>query len=430
MAQRHAPYARLERAVRPWVRSGELDRAVARCEAELAALPRGEYHAALGRSWLGQTREASRWLAGFYRAAAKTLPVRALYCEMNRLEINPDEWHLDAFAYDFLGDPEDLGWLVGWKKSTAGRSRFVLRGMGDLRTLFARHYGDEPPAPVRVASEVVILLLTLRMQELVHAAVRQARHTGQLPHDVPVLVAAHDSDLVCFCYGPVVPPVTRSEAARPPAPRPPRPGAHRGIYKMEGGYDEFGNSLPWDLLDYASETDQDKCGDQLNRAEPLAESWTAPRVTLRRRKWRSDLIQLYPHWAVNETARAVFTALVRRTVEFLPLRCVNFPDLWVLHPLRHIDLAPGAVHNATNGSNMTVIRRYAFEINDLKGKHLFGVKQTMGSSARKAGLCFAANYVSEEFKCLAGAHGLQGVVFERVFAYRPLKEPAGEAKRE
>src|SRR5262249_11023865 len=155
--------------------------------------------------------------------------------------------------------------------------------------------------------------------------------------------------------------------------------------------------------------DQERYGNRLDRAEPLAKTWAAPRVTLRQRKWRCDLISLYPHWAVNEKARAALAPLLRRTVEVLPLRCAELPPLCVLHPLRHIDLAPGAVHNATNGSNMTVIRRYAFEIDDLMGKHLFGVKQVVGSAARKGGLCFAANYVSEEFKRLVAAHGLQGV---------------------
>lgn len=90
-------------------------------------------------------------------------------------------------------------------------------------------------------------------------------------------------------------------------------------------------------------------------------------------------------------------------MEFLPLHCASPAQLWVLHPLRHVDLAHAAVHNATNGSNITVVRRYAFDIHDLKGKHLFGVKQAMGSPTRKW-----ANYVSEEFKRCVAANDLQG----------------------
>src|SRR5438270_12756218 len=104
MAPRQTIYTRLERSVFPWVGRGELERAIARCEAELASLPQTEYHALLGRSWLADTREASRWLVALYRVAAKAMAVHALYCEMNRFEINPDRWYIDAFAYDFFGD--------------------------------------------------------------------------------------------------------------------------------------------------------------------------------------------------------------------------------------------------------------------------------------------------------------------------------------
>jgi hypothetical protein len=429
MAPQQTTYARLERTVHPWVRKAELERAIARCEAELATLPQTEYQQVLGRSWLRQTKEASRWLAAFHRTAAKALSVRALYCEMNRFEINPYEWYINAFAYDFFGDPRDLGWLVGWKKATADRNRLVLRGMADLQALFARDYADVPPPKVRAASEVVVLLLTLRMQELIHASAVQARKAGQLPEDVPVLAAAHDSNLVCFSYGRVKPLVTRSEPARPAVSPPPRPGARLGIYKLDGGWDEFHNSLPWDVLDYVKQSEEERYSDQLNRAKPLAKGWQPPHVKLRRRKWRCDLIGLYPHWVVNEKARAALMPLLRKTVEFLPLRCSELPGLWVMHPLRHIDLASNAVHNATEGSNMTVIRRYAFEIVDLKGKHLFGIKQAPGSSARKGGYRFGASYVSEGFKRVVEAHGLQGVVFEKVFSYAPLNEAAGLTKR-
>jgi hypothetical protein len=352
MALPRNPYARLQRAVFPWVAKGQLDRAIAFCEAELASLPQTEYHDMLGRSWVGQTEEASRWIAGFYRSATKALKVRALYCEMNRFEINPDQWYIDAFAYDFFGDPEDLGWLVGWKKTTGDERRLVLPGMADLQALFARDYSEAPPAEIRAASQVVMLLVGLRMQELIEAAASQARQSGWLPADVPVLAAVHDSDLVCCCYGPVKPLVTRPEPVRPTAFRRARPGGRLGVYRMDGGWDEFHNSLPWDLLAYANERDEEQYWDLLGKAKTLARSWKAPRVKLRRRKWRCDLIHLYPHWAVNERARAVLLPLLRKTVEFLPLSCTELPSVWVLHPLRHIDLAPNAVHNAKVNHNI------------------------------------------------------------------------------
>jgi hypothetical protein len=415
----------LERAIRPWVKAGELERAIARCEHDLSQLPRTDYHAALGRSWLSQTEELARWLMKFSRAAAKAMPVGALYCEMNRFEVNTDAWYLDAFAYDFFGDTEDLGWLVGWKKSSSDKGCFLLRGMDDLQALFARDAGDESPEAVPPAADVAILLLTLRMQEVVHAAAREARQSGALPEDVPVLAAAHESDLVSFCYGSVMPAVTRLEPARPVAPPAPAAEAGQAVYKIDWGYDEFGNSLPWDVLDHAKGHDDEQYRHQMMRAEPLAATWSAPRVKLRKRKWRCDLIGLYPNWAVNEKARTALAPLLQDTVEFLPLHCAEISQLWVMHPLEHIDLAADAVHNATPGNNMTVIRSYAFTPEELEGKHLFGIKQAPGSPARHAGICFAANYVSEQFRRLVAAHALQGVVFEKVFSDRRPEEGQG-----
>jgi len=398
------------------VRNAQLDRAVDLCETELSHLPQTDYHAALGRSFLTQTDDAARWLADFYQTASKKSPVLALYCEFNRLEINPDNWYLDAFAYDSFGDPKNLGWLVGWKQNS-GDGRFTLRGTEDLQALFARDVGDEPPESVQIASEVVTLLLALRMQELICAASQTARQSGTLPDDIPVLAAAQDSDLACCFYGSVMPPVTRPEPARPAAIPPRNAAAGLAIYRIDGGYDELYNSLPWDLLNYSNDSDFETYRYPLDKAEPLAQTWTPPRVSLRKRKWRCDLISLYPHWAVNEKARAALWPLLHDAVEFLPLDGVKLPQLWVMHPLIHIDLAPNADHNGRPGDNITTIHRFTFEVKDLRGQHLFGVKQASGSDARKSGYCFAANFVSEEFQCLVATNALQGVVFEKVFSY-------------
>lgn len=424
MAHSQSLYERLEREVNPWVKNGDFDCAIAHCEEKLALLKRTEYHAALGRSWSRQVGELARWLRDFYRKTCKQFPVRALYCEMNRLEINTEQWSLGAFAYPFFGNPDNLGWIVGWKESTGD---FVLGGVKDLQALFARDYRGVPTSRVRASSDVVILLLTLRMLELVQAAARLARKNGDLPEDVPVLAAAHEAPPLCIFYGAVVPPITLEGPARP-VHRPLRVGARLGIYNMDGGFDEFHNSLPWDVLDYVG--DHDFGLGPLDITKPLARSWKARRVILRKRGWPCDIISIYPQWAVNQKAHAALEPLLRKTVEFLPLRCDDIPRLWLMHPLRSIDLGPRAKHNGQFGDNITVIHKYDFNIGDLSGKHFFGVKQMPGSDSRSAGFCYRrARLVSEEFRQTVIEHGLQGVVFERVFAYRPHNASARPRKR-
>jgi hypothetical protein len=299
--------ARLAQDIAPWVRKAKFKLAIAHCEAALASLPATEYHKAAGRSWLAQTDEAARWLADFCRQARKELQVRAIYCEMNSFEINPDDWYVDGFAYDFFGEPADPGWLCGWQKSTGERERLVLRCMDDLQALFARDYAGAPPADLRPSSEVVMHLLVLRMQELVHAAAQQARRSRGLPEDVPVFAAVHDSDLISFSYGRVKPPITRKGPARPKHSLSPRSDGRLGIYQLSGGWDEFNNSLPWDTLGYVRDDEEEKVSDLLRKVESLRRSWKPPNLNLHRRKWRGDLMKVWPrsHWAANEKAMQV-----------------------------------------------------------------------------------------------------------------------------
>ena len=408
-----ATYHRVERAVAGWVRKANLEPAIARCEKELTSLPATEYQRALGRSWLKQVDDAAKWLARFFQKSNAAITVRALYCEMNRFEINPDKWYVDGFAYDFWGDPEDIGWLCGWKIET-GKSKCVLRGMEDLQALFHRD-ADGPPPAQRASSELVILLLTLRMQELMHAAAMKARDMGTLPEDVPVLATAHDCDLMCFSYGKMEPKITRVGPSLPAPTSAPKPPGSLIVYEMDCGWDEFRNSLPWHVLDYASMKAEEKYTDMLNRAKPLSAAWVAPRVKLRRRKWDCDFIELYPHWAVGDKAKSALAPLLKKTVEFLPLHCTALSPLWVMHPLRHINLAATAVHNGTDEDPMTAIYEYAFEAADLHGKHLFGVR----SPTRADDACYQCNCASGDFRRVVEKHNLRGVVFDEIFSIRP-----------
>jgi hypothetical protein len=411
----------LEKSVGRLVRLGKASTAIVSCENALGKLPISEYHKALGLNWLKQVPQAAKWLSKQYALALDQISVRAIYCEMNRFEINAAEWYLDFFAYDFFGGKKDLSWLCAHKGANGERSSLRLTGMTAIQKLFARDYVEEPPNRIRAASQIVILLLTLRMQELIQAATQLARQNCQLPDDLPVLAAAHDSDLVCFCYGRTKPPITTPEPAKPTISTAPKSDGRLGIYELDGGWDEFHNSLPWDVLDYANERVGEKLADALDKAEPLARKWERPRVKVRQRMWRCDIFSHYPHWAVNKRARKALCPLLKSHVEFLPLQCRTMKDLWLLHPLRHIDLSSEAEHNGWNGDNMSVVRKYAFDPTDLNGLHVFSIKQAPGSAARSVGFCFTGTYVSEEFKRIVATSHLQGVVFNEVLSYRPSR---------
>lgn len=407
---------KLLRKVQNLLDKGKLTTAIELCEAALSKEATTKYHAAIGRTWIAQVDEVAHWLTSSYKRAARSISVRSLYVEMNRFDINHDLWYLDVFAYDIFGGSADLDWLAGWKKSSQLQKRFKLRGTEDLQTLFSNDDRDDLPTSSRNLLELVFLILSLRMQELICAAMSKARQSRQLPDELPVLAAVHDFDLVYCSYGETLPLVTEYEPEYPTAIPDASCDKDLAVYRIGGGYDTFHNSLPWDLLDYANKEEAKECQDRLEKNLRLSDAWIPPRVTLRKRKWRNDIIQLYPDWAVNEKARTVLLPLLKKSVEFLPLICDQHPNLWLLHPLRHIDLSARAVHNGNPGFNITQVMSYDFEPKSLRGKHLFGIKQAKGSPARKAGYCLSADYVSEQFKQLVESHDLRGLVFEKVFS--------------
>lgn len=410
-------YARLQKSAQKHVRRGDLQPAIAECERALASLSKTPYHRALGRSWQRQTAEAAKWLAAFYRNAAKSLRVKALYCEMTRFEINTDVWDAEAFAYDRFGDPDEPGLLVGWKRSTS--KPLVLKGMKDLQRAYARDQAreDDPPAESVAASEAVSMLLTLRFQALIQAAAFRARSEGKLPEDVPVLAAVHDSDLLLACYGKIRPKPQSPQRPQPKAKLKPRSGGKRHIYELDIAWDEHGNSLPYDCLDFASGSEETKCNELLRRAGKMAAAWNAPRIRLRKRKWRNELLYLPGGaWAVTSKAKGLLQALLGKSVEFLPIACRDL-ECWALHPVRQIALGPRAIHDGHNGSNITQIEKHDFRPQDLRDLHLFRLQNAEGSPAARAGLSYRRYYCSSEFHQLLQEHDLQGAGFKKVFSY-------------
>jgi hypothetical protein len=110
--------------------------------------------------------------------------------------------------------------------------------------------------------------------------------------------------------------------------------------------------------------------------------------------------------------------LLGKTVEFLPARCAWVRKLWLLHPLEHIDLGAGAIHNGTDGDNMTSIRQYDFNLKDLVGQTPLRRQTGTGLGGPHGGTLLWSKLFSEEFKQSFAKHRLQGVVFEQVFSWK------------
>jgi hypothetical protein len=411
-------YQAAENAVWNMVKKAQLDKAICVTEKKLSKLSETDYHVVLGRSWQGQGEVAARWLQTLAKTADQKFPVSAIYCEMNRFEINTDEWYIDGFAYDRIGDPDDLGWLSSWQESAS--SRFVLDGMDDLKAVFQRDYMDTevPDSAINAPSELAILLLTLRMQELVNVAAHFAWKQDWLREEIPVLSAAHETGMIC---------ISKTDAgtkqlreARRIARKTPPPTEVRvdgatgpGVYRLSGGW-ENGNSLPWHVLNHEGHY---RDLDPIAGTKLLGVGWQCPRASLLKRKWLGDFIRMYPVWTVNRRARDVIEKLTGSEVEFIPVECDPPMERWIVHPLVQIPLSDEAETNwpKESGMNFTVIRRFAFTPSILAGHHLFRISQHPDSPAGRAGLPFSDWYVSEDLVIAIEQAGVNGVVFEKLF---------------
>lgn len=413
------------RSISKWLKKGALETAIAECEKKLATMPASPFHVVIGRSWKEQIPEAAKWLLAFYQASGKQLSVESLYCEMNRFEINTDCWYLDGFAYDYFGGEKDTSWLTDWRHSTDSPDQLVLKHSDDIQSTFAQaELSGEP------AEDLAILLLTLRMLELVDGAAKLARSNGWLPENVPVITAAHDADPVYFSFGKIKPKPNPPSIDRPVITANPPAEGWSGIYQISGGYHK-GESLQWDLVDDVRCDARGYFEDFMEAEDTLCETlcvskraaeWTPPRVKIRKRDWRRDIYGFYTRfWSVNGRAKSALSPLLRETVEFLPLDVKAGPELWVIHPLRHIPLSDEAVHNGKPGHNISSIRKYAFAKSDLSNVHLFSIQLPKWSPTGAAGHCGREVFVSDEFKRVFVERALSGIVFNEVFRY-----PEGE----
>ena len=152
----------------------------------------------LGKNLLHLTESLTIYLDSFYRKTKDNIKVGAMYCEMNGFTINNDLWYLDAFAYDKFEGLDDLDWLADWEGENATQERFVLTGFEDLQNVYEEYmekenYKDEK---IQSSADICELLIILRLQELLKATVTKGKEKKMEWAVVPILVTAHDYDLI------------------------------------------------------------------------------------------------------------------------------------------------------------------------------------------------------------------------------------------
>jgi hypothetical protein len=136
---------------------------------------------------------AQRALAGDYVEYGRpSPPADRLYLEMNRFEINPDCWFMDAFACappPGPSDPVNIGpefdAIVGYYMDASVAETFVLTGMEEMQRLYAHHGNDGAVAASARAAEDVVKWSWF---DLLHRAWARGGVS------TPVSAAIHDED--------------------------------------------------------------------------------------------------------------------------------------------------------------------------------------------------------------------------------------------
>lgn len=431
-------YSSLVRKVATSLRRNDVSKAISVCEKVLTESPEGPFHVAIGKSWTDLVEPLSLWITDLYGGAQEEISVKALYCEMNRFDINCDRWYLDGFGYEYFGGSTRTDWLPDWMYCSGPERQFNLVGMESLQDVFDQWDRGTLEVFEESTADAATVLVTLRMIELVNNASTIAYSRGGIPQNIPVLAAAHEAEPVFTVFGATKPKASRTKVARPEIDLSTVGDGWDRIYVIESGHDARGNPYPWCSLTFtewwkaktddeidrsdreSSERDR-AVGDQVVKAAALASEWIAPEMFCSGRGWACDFfaaVSLRTYCpAVNEKAMTALVPLFGDDVEFLPVKTDDQFDRWIIHSLVHIPLSGEAEHNGRDGKNITSIKEYAFDPDDLRGIHLFRIRLPEYTPAGKAGGGSRQLFVSEQFKQTYGAAGLQGIVFKEVFRY-------------
>lgn len=198
-----------------YILRGDTERPMARVEEALKALPDSPFHVVLGLQFTNAPDEVATILDGFLRDAKGRHPVGAVYAETNGFDINPDEWHFNAFSYENYGGQSNFDWLSDFTDSS---SDMVLTGMEPLQKVYEawenrEEFGEDDegaedddgimPLPLadtpfpdggasfEDARDVCSLLVVIRFQDLMRRAVPLMREL-----QVPLLATGHEYDFI------------------------------------------------------------------------------------------------------------------------------------------------------------------------------------------------------------------------------------------
>jgi hypothetical protein len=184
---------------------GKIEQAIEVTESKLRLQINSGFHKILGRDLLDMTEELSESLEKFHKSANKYFKsenikingdkeLKSIYCEMNGFTINCDLWFVCFFAFPFYNGMDDLDWTADFEFDSFDEMT-IIKGYEDLQIVYEENNEDDD----NVQEEAYFLceqLIILRLQQLFRNAYFESKKLNYEWTKIPVLVTAHDSNLI------------------------------------------------------------------------------------------------------------------------------------------------------------------------------------------------------------------------------------------
>jgi len=194
---------------------GKIEQAIEITESKLRLQKNSGFHKILGRDLLDMTQELSESLEKFHKSANKYFKsenmkvngdkeLKSIYCEMNGFTINCDLWFVDFFAFPFYNGMDDLDWTADFEFDSSDEIT-IIKGYEDLQRVYSEtkeeddDYMEIERSFDKSLEEAYFLceqLIILRLQQLFRNAYFESKKMNFEWTRIPVLVTAHDSNLI------------------------------------------------------------------------------------------------------------------------------------------------------------------------------------------------------------------------------------------
>lgn len=170
---------------------GKLDKCIENCEIELKKLESTPFHPVLECNLLNNKEGAKNFIISFAKEALNKIKLKSIYAEMNGFDINTNDWHFDLFGYDTYQSLDDPDWLSGWQCEPEPYRYLTLYGYEMVQKAYKKYYSVDK---YKTVIELTNDLITLRFQELIKEACKEARKETEILNKVLVISSAHDFD--------------------------------------------------------------------------------------------------------------------------------------------------------------------------------------------------------------------------------------------